>query len=110
MAMFRKGFLSEYQLRLHLRLVHGLARWGEARGEGRREGGARGEEERPGKFERHSDAQVRGRRGGDVTCPGSVAGPQPAPAGPRDREAAAHGRLGDTAPQVGPGPGHHTCH
>ena len=31
----------------------------EARGEGRREGGARGEEERPGKFERHSDAQVR---------------------------------------------------
>ena len=48
LAMFRKGFLSEYQLRLHLCLVHGLARWGEARGEGRRDGERREEQEGEG--------------------------------------------------------------
>ena len=76
----------------------------EASGEARREGGGRGEEERPGKFERHSDAQVRGGGWGDVTCAGAIPGPQPAQAGPRDRQAQAHGRLGDTAAQVGTNP------
>ena len=48
LPMCRKGFSSEYQLRLHLRLVHGLARWGEARGEGRRDGERREEQEGEG--------------------------------------------------------------
>lgn len=45
LPMCRKGFSSEYLLRLHLRLVHGLARFGEGRGE---QGERRGEQEGEG--------------------------------------------------------------